>query len=57
MKYIAFVLHFFLILLLFSCGKGDEQDKETFIKVLGKHHISIYAFGNEEEFMDELKNS
>ena len=32
MKYIAFVLHLFLILLLFSCGKGDEQDKETSIK-------------------------
>ena len=32
MKYIAFVLHFFLILLLFSCGKGVERDKETSIK-------------------------
>lgn len=43
--------------LLGFCAAIAGLDKETFIKVLGKHHISIYAYGNEEEFMDELKNS
>ncbi len=39
------------------CAQIAGMTKEEFIKYLGKNHISIFHFDNNEEFLEELDNA
>ena len=39
------------------CANIAEMTKEEFIQYLGLHEISIFSFGSENEFMEELANA
>ncbi|MBD5532442.1 MAG: UPF0175 family protein [Lachnospiraceae bacterium] len=39
------------------CAQIAGMTKEEFIKYLGKNHISIFHYDNDEEFLEELNNA
>ncbi|MCC8105807.1 MAG: UPF0175 family protein [Clostridiales bacterium] len=39
------------------CAWIAGLSEEDFISYLGKNHVSIFHFDNEEEFMEELNNA
>lgn len=39
------------------CAQIAGMTEEEFVKYLGKNHISIFQFSNEEEFLEELGNA
>ena len=39
------------------CAQVARMSKESFIRYLGKHNISIFHFGDEDEFSEELNNA
>ena len=39
------------------CSQIAGMTEEEFIKYLGRNHISIFRFDDEEEFLEELDNA
>lgn len=39
------------------CAQIAGIPEEDFIKYLGKNHVSIFQYDNEEEFLEELENT
>ncbi|MBD5459516.1 MAG: UPF0175 family protein [Lachnospiraceae bacterium] len=39
------------------CAQIAGMTEEEFIKYLGKNHVSIFRFDNQEEFLEELDNA
>ena len=39
------------------CAQLAEMPKEDFIKFLGMNEVSIFDFGNEEDFLEEVDNA
>lgn len=39
------------------CSSIAGMTEEDFIKYLGRNHISVFHFDNEEEFAEELENA
>ncbi len=39
------------------CAQIAGMTEEEFIKYLGRNHVSIFHFDNQEEFLEELKNA
>lgn len=39
------------------CAQIAEMSEEEFIRYLGRNHVSVFRFDNEEEFLEELRNA
>jgi len=39
------------------CASVAEMTKEDFIQYLGMNGVSIFSFGSEDEFLEELENA
>lgn len=39
------------------CAQIAGMTEEEFIKYLGRNHVSVFHFDNEEEFLEELRNA
>ena len=39
------------------CASVAEMTKEEFVQYLGMNNVSIFAFGSENEFLEELANA
>ena len=39
------------------CASVAEMTKEEFVQYLGKNDVSIFSFGSENEFLEELANA
>ena len=39
------------------CAQIAGMTEEEFIKYLGRNHVSIFHFDNQEEFLEELNNA
>ena len=39
------------------CAQIADMSKESFVRYLGEHNISIFHYDDEEEFQEELNNA
>ncbi len=39
------------------CAQIADMSEEEFIKYLGKNHVSIFHYDNQQEFLEELNNA
>lgn len=39
------------------CASVAEMTKEDFVQYLGMNGVSIFSFGSEDEFLEELENA